>query len=149
MCASAGEAWHFPALVEPRLHASPLPTPPFHPAPKGEDACAHSAMGGMPSAPAIRKPSGHLESGLAPAGQMCAELGPELHVTALPRLSLPPSLPPAVSQVRWAACQALGQMCTDLGPELQTAHHAKLLPALMALMDDFNNPRVQVWTCGV
>uniref|UniRef100_A0A7R9V0M6 TOG domain-containing protein n=1 Tax=Chlamydomonas euryale TaxID=1486919 RepID=A0A7R9V0M6_9CHLO len=51
-------------------------------------------------------------------------------------------------KVRWAACQALGQMCTDLGPELQTAHHAKLLPALMALMDDFNNPRVQAHACA-
>lgn len=53
-------------------------------------------------------------------------------------------MPTLCEQVRWAACQALGQMCTDLGPELQEQHHAQLLPALMALMDDFNNPRVQV-----
>ncbi|KAG1673229.1 hypothetical protein FOA52_013109 [Chlamydomonas sp. UWO 241] len=52
------------------------------------------------------------------------------------------------AKVRWAACQALGQMCTDLGPELQNDHHAKLLPALMALMDDFNNPRVQAHACA-
>lgn len=51
-------------------------------------------------------------------------------------------------KVRWAACQALGQMCTDLGPDLQDTHHAKLLPALMALMDDFNNPRVQAHACA-
>lgn len=51
-------------------------------------------------------------------------------------------------KVRWAACQSLGQMCTDLGPELQDEHHAKLLPALMALMDDFNNPRVQAHACA-
>eukprot|EP00798_Chlamydomonas_sp_ICE-L_P025737 gene25737-11397_t len=47
------------------------------------------------------------------------------------------------AKVRWAACQALGQMCTDLGPEMQNTQHAKILPSLMALMDDFENPRVQ------
>lgn len=47
-------------------------------------------------------------------------------------------------KVRWASCQALGQMCTDLGPNIQDTCHHKILPALMALMDDFNNPRVQV-----
>lgn len=51
-------------------------------------------------------------------------------------------------KVRWAACQALGQMCTDLGPEIQNQGHAKILPALMALMDDFNNPRVQAHACA-
>ncbi|KAF8055485.1 IPO5 [Scenedesmus sp. PABB004] len=47
------------------------------------------------------------------------------------------------AKVRWAACQALGQMCTDLGPELQTRCGAAVLPALLAAMDDFANPRVQ------
>jgi hypothetical protein len=47
-------------------------------------------------------------------------------------------------QVRWSACQALGQMCTDLGPDLQTKCGAGVLPALLAAMDDFANPRVQV-----
>ncbi len=47
-------------------------------------------------------------------------------------------------QVRWAACQALGQMCTDLGPDIQEKCGVRILPALIALMDDFNNPRVQV-----
>ena len=46
-------------------------------------------------------------------------------------------------KVRWAACQALGQMCTDLCPELQEEEHARILPALMSLMDDFAHPRVQ------
>lgn len=45
--------------------------------------------------------------------------------------------------MRWAACQALGQMCTDLGPELQNNEHARLLPGMMAVMDDFSAPRVQ------
>ncbi len=45
--------------------------------------------------------------------------------------------------MRWAACQALGQMCTDLCPELQEEEHARILPALMSLMDDFAHPRVQ------
>jgi hypothetical protein len=35
-------------------------------------------------------------------------------------------------------------MCTDLGPELQTKCGAGVLPALLAAMDDFANPRVQV-----
>lgn len=48
------------------------------------------------------------------------------------------------AQVRWASCQALGQMCTDLGPELQTKCGGAVLPALLAAMDDFANPRVQV-----
>ena len=47
------------------------------------------------------------------------------------------------SKVRWAACQAVGQMCTDLGPDFQEAEHARLLPGLMAVMDDFNHPRIQ------
>lgn len=47
------------------------------------------------------------------------------------------------AKVRWAACQAIGQMCTDLAPEVQEAEHARLLPALIAVMDDFDNPRVQ------
>lgn len=53
--------------------------------------------------------------------------------------------------VRWAACQALGQMCSDLGPDIQDTQHARILPGLMALMDDFNHPRVQVsgWRLAV
>ena len=44
-------------------------------------------------------------------------------------------------KVRWAACQAVGQMCTDLGPDFQEAEHARLLPGLMAVMDDFKRTR--------
>ena len=46
-------------------------------------------------------------------------------------------------RVRYAACQAIGQMCTDFGPTLQTKHHNVVLPALIGLMDDVQNPRVQ------
>ncbi|KAI8476174.1 MAG: armadillo-type protein [Monoraphidium minutum] len=46
-------------------------------------------------------------------------------------------------RVRWSACQALGQMCTDLTPDIQEIYGAQILPALMAAMDDFSNPRVQ------
>lgn len=49
----------------------------------------------------------------------------------------------SVAKVRWAACHSLGQMCTDLGPDIQSSQHARVLPALLAVMDDFNNPRVQ------
>ncbi|BDA40930.1 Importin-5 [Coccomyxa sp. Obi] len=49
----------------------------------------------------------------------------------------------AHAKVRWAACQAVGQLCTDLGPDMQEAEHARLLPGLMSVMDDFSQPRVQ------
>jgi HEAT repeat len=51
------------------------------------------------------------------------------------------------AKVRWAACQALGQMCTDLGPIIQEKQHARMLPGLMAVMDDFSQPRVQARVC--
>ncbi|KAK9810031.1 hypothetical protein WJX72_003666 [[Myrmecia] bisecta] len=47
------------------------------------------------------------------------------------------------AKVRWAACQALGQMCTDLGPDIQNEQHQRIVPALLAVMDDFSQPRVQ------
>ena len=37
----------------------------------------------------------------------------------------------------------MGQLCTDLGPDMQEAEHARLLPGLMSVMDDFTQPRVQ------
>lgn len=46
-------------------------------------------------------------------------------------------------RVRYAVCQAIGQMCTDFGPTLQSKYHAQVLPALLSLMDDVQNPRVQ------
>ena len=47
-------------------------------------------------------------------------------------------------RVRWAAINAIGQLSTDLGPDLQVQYHQRVLPALAASMDDFQNPRVQV-----
>ncbi|GER50738.1 importin beta-3 [Striga asiatica] len=46
-------------------------------------------------------------------------------------------------RVRWSAINAIGQLSTDLGPELQVQYHQRVLPALVAAMDDFQNPRVQ------
>ncbi|XP_009791368.1 uncharacterized protein [Nicotiana sylvestris] len=46
-------------------------------------------------------------------------------------------------RVRWAAINAIGQLSTDLGPDLQVQYHNRVLPALAAAMDDFQNPRVQ------
>lgn len=48
------------------------------------------------------------------------------------------------ARVRWAAINAIGQLSTDLGPDLQIQYHQRVLPALAAAMDDFQNPRVQV-----
>eukprot|EP00960_Hanusia_phi_P047379 758377-Hanusia_phi.AAC.3 len=46
-------------------------------------------------------------------------------------------------RVRWAAINAMGQLETDLGPDLQERYHAVVLPALITVMDDNANPRVQ------
>eukprot|EP00179_Madagascaria_erythrocladioides_P010064 CAMPEP_0198324830 /NCGR_PEP_ID=MMETSP1450-20131203/12744_1 /TAXON_ID=753684 ORGANISM="Madagascaria erythrocladiodes, Strain CCMP3234" /NCGR_SAMPLE_ID=MMETSP1450 /ASSEMBLY_ACC=CAM_ASM_001115 /LENGTH=668 /DNA_ID=CAMNT_0044028663 /DNA_START=1 /DNA_END=2007 /DNA_ORIENTATION=- len=34
-------------------------------------------------------------------------------------------------------------MCTDFGPSIQLHHHSRILPSLVAAMDDAGNPRVQ------
>lgn len=47
-------------------------------------------------------------------------------------------------RARWAAINAIGQLSTDLGPDLQVQYHHLVLPALVAAMDDYQNPRVQV-----
>ncbi|KAI0224095.1 Importin-5 [Lamellibrachia satsuma] len=46
-------------------------------------------------------------------------------------------------RVRYATCNALGQMSTDFGPVFQKKFHAKVVPALLMVMDDIANPRVQ------
>lgn len=46
-------------------------------------------------------------------------------------------------RVRWAACNTVGQMSTDFGPEFQTLFHSSVVPALISVMDDKDNPRVQ------
>uniref|UniRef100_F6I3E2 Importin-5 n=1 Tax=Vitis vinifera TaxID=29760 RepID=F6I3E2_VITVI len=43
--------------------------------------------------------------------------------------------------VRWAAINAIGQLSTDMGPDLQVQYHQRVLPALAASMDDFQNPQ--------
>ncbi|XP_034711041.1 importin-5-like isoform X2 [Vitis riparia] len=45
-------------------------------------------------------------------------------------------------RVRWAAINAIGQLSTDMGPDLQVQYHHRVLPALAASMDDFQNPQV-------
>ncbi|XP_057469428.1 uncharacterized protein LOC130758510 [Actinidia eriantha] len=46
-------------------------------------------------------------------------------------------------RVRWAVMSAIGQLSKDLAPQLQQQFHQKLVPALVAAMDDSQNPRVQ------
>eukprot|EP01119_Soliformovum_irregulare_P006133 TRINITY_DN1791_c0_g1_i1.p1 TRINITY_DN1791_c0_g1~~TRINITY_DN1791_c0_g1_i1.p1 ORF type:complete len:1082 (-),score=281.10 TRINITY_DN1791_c0_g1_i1:40-3285(-) len=46
-------------------------------------------------------------------------------------------------RVRWAACNTAGQMASDFGPEFQQNFHSQILPVLVAVMDDRENPRVQ------
>eukprot|EP00184_Porphyridium_aerugineum_P000216 CAMPEP_0184696160 /NCGR_PEP_ID=MMETSP0313-20130426/3546_1 /TAXON_ID=2792 /ORGANISM="Porphyridium aerugineum, Strain SAG 1380-2" /LENGTH=1101 /DNA_ID=CAMNT_0027154733 /DNA_START=266 /DNA_END=3571 /DNA_ORIENTATION=- len=46
-------------------------------------------------------------------------------------------------RVRWAAINCIGQMCTDFGPRIQREFHAQIVPALIHVMDDTANARVQ------
>ncbi|KAI0566660.1 Importin beta [Gracilaria domingensis] len=46
-------------------------------------------------------------------------------------------------RVRWAAINCIGQMCTDFGPRIQQEYHKEIVTALITVMDDKNNPRVQ------
>jgi HEAT repeat protein len=45
-------------------------------------------------------------------------------------------------RVRYAACNALGQMSSDFAPKLQKNLHQKVIPALLATLEDLANPRV-------
>lgn len=44
-------------------------------------------------------------------------------------------------RVRWAFSNAVGQLSTDLGPQLQKKYHSQVLPPLISLLDDNQNPR--------
>ncbi|KAK9911383.1 hypothetical protein M0R45_035299 [Rubus argutus] len=48
-------------------------------------------------------------------------------------------------RVRWSAINAIGQLSTDLGPDLQVQYHQRVLPALVATMQEtyvLHNPHV-------
>ncbi|XP_037812612.1 importin-5 [Lucilia sericata] len=46
-------------------------------------------------------------------------------------------------RVRYAACNAIGQMSTDFAPTFEKKFHAQVVPGLLSLLDDVQNPRVQ------
>lgn len=46
-------------------------------------------------------------------------------------------------RVRYAACNALGQMSTDFQGTFQKKFHSKVIPALLSILDDHENPRTQ------
>ncbi|XP_067014129.1 importin-5 [Anabrus simplex] len=46
-------------------------------------------------------------------------------------------------RVRYAACNAIGQMSTDFAPLFEKKFHEKVVPGLLMLLDDNDNPRVQ------
>jgi hypothetical protein len=48
-------------------------------------------------------------------------------------------------RVRHAACNAIGQMCTDFAPTIQSKFHAKIVPALISVLDDSKFLRVQTY----
>lgn len=47
-------------------------------------------------------------------------------------------------RVRYAACNAIGQMSTDFSPVFEKKFHEQVIPGLLSLLDDTDNPRVQV-----
>lgn len=49
------------------------------------------------------------------------------------------------ARVRWAAIHAIGLISTDLSPDLQQRQYQQVLPALAGAMNDFQNPRVQIF----
>ena len=63
----------------------------------------------------------------------------------LPRIvpSIVPFLEDSHPRVRYAACNAMGQMATDFNPTFQTKYHDALMPKLLMVLDDNENPRVQ------
>lgn len=46
-------------------------------------------------------------------------------------------------RVRYAACNAIGQMATDFAPTFEKKFHDQVIPGLLGLLDDVENPRVQ------
>lgn len=46
-------------------------------------------------------------------------------------------------RVRYAACNAIGQMATDFAPTFEKKYHEQVIPGLLSLLDDVQNPRVQ------
>lgn len=46
-------------------------------------------------------------------------------------------------RVRYAACNAIGQMSTDFAPVFEKKFHDQVVPGLLSLLDDVENPRVQ------
>ncbi|PHT64841.1 hypothetical protein T459_29266 [Capsicum annuum] len=46
-------------------------------------------------------------------------------------------------RVRWATIHAIGQLSKYMSPHFQEQYHQQLLPALIQVLDDFDNPRLQ------
>nr|CAD7200081.1 unnamed protein product [Timema douglasi] len=46
-------------------------------------------------------------------------------------------------RVRYASCNAIGQMSTDFAPVFEKKFHDRVVPGLLMVLDDNDNPRVQ------
>lgn len=46
-------------------------------------------------------------------------------------------------RVRYSMCNAIGQMAADFAPTFQKKFHEKIVPAILLLLEDNLNPRVQ------
>ncbi|XP_075080763.1 uncharacterized protein LOC142166176 isoform X1 [Nicotiana tabacum] len=47
-------------------------------------------------------------------------------------------------RVRWASIHSIGQLSKYLSPHFQEHYHQQILPALLEVLDDFDNPRLQI-----
>lgn len=45
--------------------------------------------------------------------------------------------------MRYAACNAVGQMSADFAPNFEKKFHDKVVPGLLLVLDDHQNPRTQ------
>lgn len=45
--------------------------------------------------------------------------------------------------MRYAACNAVGQMSTDFAPIFEKKFHEQVIPGLLMVLNDNDNPRVQ------
>ncbi|CAG9321782.1 unnamed protein product [Blepharisma stoltei] len=54
-----------------------------------------------------------------------------------------PFVSSANPRLQWATATTLGLLCTEFEPTIETAHHARLIPAMLTLMTSSTNVKVQ------
>ena len=54
-----------------------------------------------------------------------------------------PLLQDSHPRVRYSACNCIGQLSSDFPDKFQSSHHARVVPALVLVLQDSSQPRVQ------